>query len=137
MSISAPCQRKIMLKGVRKCDRPWSCIVAKIIAVGMMASTWGSTQTTADLLSQADRLADKGNGFRAAPLYSKAEKEFQCLGDRRNELYATFGRVRGETETGSYKAARSQVKRDLVDPVVNRDPQLKIRALSLLGTIDL
>ena len=86
-----------------------------------MTSTWGHAQTPSELLSQADRLADKGNGFRAAPLYAKAEREFQGVGDRRNELYAKFGRLRGEAETGSYKAVRSQVMRDLADSVVDRD----------------
>src|ERR1700722_9859744 len=137
MSISARCQRKVILKGLRKCDRPWSCIVAKIIAASMMASTCGYAQTTSELLSQADRIADQGNWFRAAPLYAKAEKEFQRVGDRRNELFAKFGRLRGETESGAYRAVRTTVVRDMADPTVQADPQLKIRALALLGTIDL
>jgi CHAT domain-containing protein len=94
-------------------------------------------QTGSELLAQADRLAEQGNWFRAAPLYTKAEGEFRRASDRRNELFAKFGRLRGETECGSYKAARLQVVGDLADPVVDHDPQLKIRALALLGTIDL
>ena len=131
MSISVLCQ-----KGGKR-DRPWSCIVAKIIAVGMMASTCGYAQTPSELLSQANGIADQGNWFRAAPLYAKAEKEFQRTGDRRNELYAKFGRLRGETESGAYRSVRVIVVRDMADPTVQVDPQLKIRALALLGTIDL
>ena len=102
-----------------------------------MASTCGLAQTPIELLSQADRVADQGNWFRAAPLYAKAEKEFQRGGDRRNELYAKFGRLHWEAESGSYRATRAQVVRSITDPLLEGDPQLKIRALALLGNIDL
>src|SRR5580658_2725265 len=98
---------------------------------------FGCSMRPSELLSQADRIADHGNWFRAAPLYAKAEKEFQRAGDRRNELYAKFGRLRGETESGAYKSVRATVVHDMADPTVQADPQLKIRALALLGTIDL
>jgi len=125
------------LKGARKCDRRWLVVAAKMIAAGLVASTCGHAQTPSELLSQADRLADQGNWFRAAPLYAKAEKEFAGAGDRRHELYAKFGRLHGDTEAGLYRATRVQVVLDLTDPLVEGDPQLKIRALALLGTIDL
>ena len=126
-----------ILKGARKYDRCWLGVAAKVIAAGMVASTSGHAQTPSELLSEADRLADQGNWFRAAPLYAKAEKGFQRAGDRRNELYAKFGRLHGDTEAGLYRATRAQVVLDLTDPLVEGDPQLKIRALALLGTIDL
>lgn len=128
---------RYVLNGVRKCDWRWLGVAAKIIAAGMMASTCGHAQTPSELLSEADRLADQGNWFRAAPLYAKAEKGFQRAGDRRNELYAKFGRLHGDTEAGLYRATRAQVVLDLTYPLVEGDPQLKIRALALLGTIDL
>jgi CHAT domain-containing protein len=52
-------------------------------------------------------------------------------------LYARFGRLHGDAEVGSYRTVRDLVARDLTDPVVQADPQLKIRGLALLGTIDL
>jgi hypothetical protein len=125
------------LKGARKYDRCWLGVAAKVITAGMVASTSGHAQAPSELLSEADRLADQGNWFRAAPLYAKAEKEFQRAGDRRNELYAKFGRLHGDTEAGLYRATRAQVVLDLTDPLVEGDPQLKIHALALLGTIDL
>jgi hypothetical protein len=106
-----------------------------VIAAGMVACASGHAQTPSELLSEADRLADQGNWFRAAPLYAKAEKEFQRAGDRRNELYAKFGRLHGDTEAGLYRATRAQVVLDLTDPLVEGDLQLKIRAFALLAQV--
>src|ERR1700733_14923889 len=118
MSISVLCQ-----KGGKR-DRPWSCIVAKIIAVGMMASTCGYAQTPRELLSQANGIADQGNWFRAALLYAKAEKKLQETCDPRNELYVKFCRLRGETESGACRSVRVIVVRDMAGPTVQVDPQL-------------
>jgi hypothetical protein len=137
MSFSGRSQRKVISSGLRQRDQPWLWTAARIIAAGMMVSTGGHAQTPSDLLSQADRLAEQGNWFKAAPLYAKAEKEFQRGGDRRNELYAKFGRLHWEAESGSYRATRAQVVRSMTDPLLEGDPQLKIRALALLGNIDL
>ena len=128
---------EVILQGVRKCDRRRLGVAAKMIAAGMTVFSSGYAQTPSELLSQADRLADHGNWFRAAPLYAKAEKEFQRTGDRRSELYAKVGRLHGDTGARLYRATRAQVVLDLTDPLVEGDPQLKIRALALLGTIDL
>jgi CHAT domain-containing protein len=118
-------------------NRLWLWIAARVIAASVIAAAAGYAQTPNELLSEADRLAEHGNWFGAAPLYAKAEREFQHAGDRRNALYARFGRLHREAESGSYRAVRDQVVRDLTDPTVEGDPQLKIRALALLGTIDL
>src|SRR5271165_2891629 len=101
----------------RQCGQPWLW-AAQMIAAGIMALTCLHAQTASELLSQADRLAEQGNWFGAGPLYAKAEKECQRTGDRRNELYARFGRLHREAESGSYRATRAQVVRDITDPVV-------------------
>jgi len=89
------------------------------------------------LLAQADRLLELGNSVKAEPLYAQAEKDFHARGDTGKELYAKFGRLRRDIETGSYSVVASEVERDLGNPVVQNDPALKIRALALKGTIDL
>ena len=94
-------------------------------------------QTPAECLKQADRFVDHGDWLRAAPLYAKAEAAYHQAGDTRNELYAKFGRLHHEAESGAYRVVRDEMQRDLADPVVATDPELKIRALSLLGDIDL
>lgn len=90
-----------------------------------------------DLLSQADKLAEFGNWDKARDLYAQAEQEFHARGDIRNELYAKFGRLHRDVESGSYAAVLHQVEADLKNPIVQNDPALKIRALALKGAIDL
>ena len=89
------------------------------------------------LLRSADRYADAGNWVNARGLYAQAEQGFRSQGDARNELYAKFGRLHRDVETGSYSRAAQEIEADLKKPVVQNDPALKIRALSLKGTIDL
>ncbi len=89
------------------------------------------------LLARADHLVEIGNSVKARPLYAEAEREFDARGETRKELYAKFGRLHRDVETGPYAAAAQEVERDLHNPVVQSDPILKIRALALKGVIDL
>ncbi len=90
-----------------------------------------------DILAQADHFADLGNWDKARDLYAQAEQGFHAAGDERNELYAKFGRLHRDVESGSYAAVLHQIETDLDNPVVQGDTGLRIRALSLKGTIDL
>jgi CHAT domain-containing protein len=90
-----------------------------------------------DLLARADHLAEVGNSVRARPLYAEAEQQFRARGDTRKELYAKFGRLHRDVESGSYKAIAEELDRDLRNPIVESDPGLKIRALAVKGIIDL
>jgi CHAT domain-containing protein len=101
------------------------------------APTPTAAQTPADLLVQADRLADQGNWSAAGPLYARAETAFHRNGDVRNEVYAKLGRLHRDEEAGSYRAVRVEAERILNEPIVQNDPVLHIRALALIGTIDL
>jgi CHAT domain-containing protein len=94
-------------------------------------------QTASDLLAQADRLAEQGNWSKARPMYGDAEAEFQRHGDRRNELFAKLGRLHGDVQAGSYSRTRKEVVEVLADHHMENDSQLRIRALALLGNIDL
>jgi len=89
------------------------------------------------LLREADRYADAGNWVAARDLYAQAEQGFGASGDTRNELYAKFGRMHRDVEAGSYSTVSRELQADLTKPTVQSDPALKIRALSLKGTIDL
>ena len=82
-------------------------------------------------------LATEAAGNNAGPLYAKAEAEFHRTGDARNELYAKSGRLHRDLEDGSYKTVRAEVLRLLANPRTKSDPLLQIRALALLGNIDL
>jgi CHAT domain-containing protein len=94
-------------------------------------------QNAADLLARADGFANQGNWFKAASLYAEAEVAFHKTGDTRHALYAKFGRLHRDVESGAYRAVHDEVSRDLANPAVIADPLLRIRALSLLGNIDL
>ena len=109
-------------------------------AIGVLALIAGHGAVAADpeaLLSQADHYADVGNSVKARQLYAQAEVQFHSLGDTRREMYAKFGRLNREVQTGSYFAVQDEVGKDLLKPVVQSDPALKIRGLSLKGVIDL
>lgn len=109
--------------------RPTALLLSVVTAV--------FAQNAADLLAKADGFANRGNWYKAAPLYAEAEAAFRKAGDTRNALYAKFGRLHRDVESGAYRAVHDEVSRDLADPAVTADPLLKIRALSLLGNIDL
>jgi hypothetical protein len=49
----------------------------------------------------------------------------------RNELYAKFGRLHRDVQSGSYTAVLRQVETDLRNPVVAGDPSLKLAATHL------
>jgi CHAT domain-containing protein len=90
-----------------------------------------------DLLRTADRYADAGNWSAARDPYAQAEVAFRERGDKRNELYAKFGRLHRDVEAGSYATVLRELQGDMAIPIVQTDPTLRIRALSLKGTIDL
>jgi hypothetical protein len=108
-----------------------------LFAVGMLASSPTHAATAEEILSQADHFGDQSNWFSAAPLYARAEAEFRNAGDHRREIYARLGRLHRDLEAGAYTSVRVEVEKELAEPLVQSDPQLKIRALALLGNIDM
>jgi CHAT domain-containing protein len=121
---------RYMLRGLT-----FSC--GGLLAVLILSGTSAIAEDPVALLNRADRLSATGNWRAARPLYADAEAMFRANGDRRNELAAKFGRLHSDVERGSYAEIREQVARDLLDPVVQADPRLKIRGLALKGIIDL
>ena len=89
------------------------------------------------LLQQADEYADAGNLDAARDLYFQAEQGFAAQGDARNMLYARFGRLRKDLETGSYSTYLATIEANLKDPAVTSDPALRIRGLSLKAMINM
>ena len=114
----------------------WTWKFTILVFIGLPAGQ-ALAQDPHDILSQAEHFADLGNGNKARDLYAQAESGFRARGDARNELYAKFGRLHRDVETGSYAAVLKQIETDLKHPAVEADPALKIRALALKGLIDL
>ena len=116
---------------------PARCARFLVIFVAGFAPMCVDAQSPAELMANADQLGDRSDWRNAGPLYAKAEAEFHRTGDARNELYAKLGRLHRDLEDGSYKTVRAEVLRLLANPLTQSDPLLQIRALALLGNIDL
>ncbi len=120
--------------GFREFMRAWAVVAFCFSCAGLpLRLAAADPQQT---LRTADRYADTGNWLKARDLYAQAERAFRARGDSRNELYAKFGRLHRDVEAGSYYRVAQEIEADLKKPVVQNDPALKIRALSLKGTID-
>lgn len=89
------------------------------------------------LLKQADRMTAQGDRYRAAPLYTQAESLFRSQQDARGEIQARLGRLRSSTDHGDYKSIKDAAQAELRKPVVQNDAELKIKALALVGLVDL
>ena len=122
----------VKLRGARRIAGYTGLLLLVGIATNLL-----NAQSAADLLAQADRLADQGNWAKARPIYAAAEDEFAHMADRRNQLLAKLGRLHGDVQAGSYQRTREEVVQILAGTDVQADAQLKIRALALLGNIDL
>jgi CHAT domain-containing protein len=111
---------------------------AKLAAVAFFAASFASAQSTpAELLARADNLAESFDLAQAAPLYQQAEMGFHRVGDSRNELAAKLGTIRYRVQLGNYSASRKETEEILATPLIDTDPHLKIKALQILGTIDM
>ncbi len=95
------------------------------------------TQTPTELLDQADHLADSFDLSKAQPLYIQAEAVSRVAGDSKDELRAKLGQLRYRVQLGYYTVTREELRRILSTALVENDLHLKIRALEVLGSIDL
>lgn len=89
------------------------------------------------LLREADYLAYVGNWQKARPYFARATDLFATRGDVRNELYCRISCVEADVEHGSYTAASHYLGQQLRNPVVQTDPRLKLRCLTIKGIVDL
>jgi CHAT domain-containing protein/tetratricopeptide (TPR) repeat protein len=96
-----------------------------------------TTELTAIVYAEANRLYWLNNGPKAAPLYAKAEKLFADEGDSRNELYAKVGRLRSEAETMSFVELSRVLNEQLQNPIVRNDSRLRLWCLIAKGYTDL
>ena len=108
------------------------CLVFVCLHVPVFADS--SILTT---LQQADSLAWLTDWYSALPLYERAEKEALRVGDRRNAMYAKFGRLRGQMQTLPLATLSEQLGTDLHNPIAIGDPRLRLRGLTVKGDVDL
>ncbi|MGB6234000.1 MAG: CHAT domain-containing protein, partial [Candidatus Acidiferrales bacterium] len=89
------------------------------------------------LLAEANRFSWLFNWPKAEPLYARAEELFKESGDARAEIYARVGRIRAQSETMSYVDVSETIGKELDDPVVKSDPELKLWCLAQKGYTDI
>jgi len=111
-------------------------VVAAILFVGSIAFAQ-SRSLIASQLQEADRRAWLTDWYGALSFYQQAEKEALRISDRRNAMYAKFGRVRGQMQTFSLTELSEQLAADLSSPITVADPRLRLRGLTVKGDVDL
>lgn len=109
------------------------CVALQICTPFLLAQS-GNPEAA---LAEAERLAWLKNWTRAEPLFASAEQAYAARGDRRNELYARIGKLRGQLPRRA-NAKVSQILADLLtDPLVKSDQRLRLRCLVVKGDTDL
>lgn len=91
----------------------------------------------AQLLAQAEPLADLYNWYNAQPLYAEAEAAFRRAGDQRNALFAQVSRLRGEMQVRSLSELVENIDSILATDVAKSDNRLQLRCLVVRGDVDL
>jgi CHAT domain-containing protein len=89
------------------------------------------------LLAEAERLYWLDNWAKSRPMYEKAEALFEAKGDLRNAALARISRLRADADRISYPEVSQQLAKELEDPVVVSNPQVRLRCLIVKATIDL
>jgi tetratricopeptide (TPR) repeat protein len=113
------------------------CLLASLIALQISTAVLAQDGNVDTVLAEADRLAWLKNWYRAEPLFAQAERLFAARGDRRNELYAHIGRLRGELPRRANAEVSQELADLLIDPVVKGDARLRLRCLVVKGDTDL
>jgi CHAT domain-containing protein len=114
---------------------------SRISGAGMTAERRSLDQKTLSdphpLLAEANRLSWLFNWPKAGPLYGQAEELFKDSGDTRDQIYARVGRIRAQSETMSYVDVSEMIGKELNNPVVKSDPELKLWCLAQKGYTDI
>lgn len=114
----------------------------KYLAVAILFSlpvvSFGQAPTDfAKRLEEADRLAWLTDWYTALPIYVDVENAANRAGNRRDAMYAKFGRLRAQMQTLPLPDISEQIAVALDSPLAMRDPQLRLRGLTVKGDIDL
>lgn len=93
-------------------------------------------QSAEQVLAEADRLAWLRAWTRAEPLFARAEVLYSARADRRNVIYASVGRLRGELPRVPVSEVSERLEVILDDPIVKADDRLRLRCLAIKGETD-
>jgi len=113
-------------------------IILAIVLAGSVSTLVSALQEDPlEILKEADRLAWLRNWSKAEPLFARAEQQFLARSDQRNALYARVGRLRGELPRLSIQQTSNELAELLENPIVQNDPQLRLRVLIVKGDTDM
>ena len=113
-----------------------ACLLGILVTLTPVRTGWPDNPP-AGLLAEADRLAWLHNRVRARPLFERAERLFIQAGDARNALYCKVSRMRADVLSMSFIEVAGDLAKELENPIVQNDPELKLRLLVVKGNIDL
>lgn len=113
-----------------------------VVAAGFLLTVW--PLTAADPVTEARRALPEGqrlgwiyNWTQARAHFEKAEKLYVEAGDARNALFAKIGHLRGEWETLSFPEVSQYLATELLTPLVQEEPDLRLWLLEAKGSLDL
>lgn len=111
-------------------------LLSSLVLVAVRRPAVSRSKEPKQLLAEADRLAWLSNWQRAGELYGRAEQLAVQKGDKRDQLYATCGRLRSSIGLGSVSRTSVQLTQILQDPIGASDSRLRIRCLATKGEIE-
>jgi len=111
-------------------------LISTVILVTLYHHRVSKPTNPKQILAEADRLAWLSNWQRAGDLYAQAEHLAAETHDKRDELYATCGRLRSNMGLEPVSQASEELAQILEDPIAANDSQLRIRCLSTKGDIE-
>src|SRR5262245_14689485 len=112
-------------------------ILLTFVLVSSAAIVFSASQDDPlEILKEADHFAWVRNWSRAEPLFARAEQLFHERGDERNAIYARVGKLRGELPRLPIQQTSNQLAELLDNPLVQNDPQLRLRVLTVKGDTD-
>ena len=106
----------------------------------LLSSIANAQSASSDLprrLAEADRLAWLTNWYDALPIYIEVEQSASKTGNRRDAMYAKFGRLRGQMQVLPLPDISERIGADLATPLGKLDRRLRLRGLTAKGDIDL
>jgi len=124
-------------------DRLMASLASRLIsfhlprASSKSATTPIMSQDVGQLLSHADHLAWLGNWPAASPLYARAELLATQSGNATTSAHARIGRIRSQAETMPFVQVSEMLGTELENPIVQKDPKLRLFALTAKGYTDL
>lgn len=110
---------------------------ALLLLLAALADAQSAPTDFSKRLGEADRLAWLTNWYEALPIYVEVERSASATGNRRDAVYAKFGRLRGQMQTLSLPDISEQIAADLNTPLARQDRRLRLRGLTVKGDIDL